>query len=143
LDDPRHFLTKEDVEKRIQDVTAPIVGNYYEMSQPIQMRFNELLSGARSDVAVAIYGDDLDQMAATAKRISVVLAKVRGVADLRIAQTQGFPSYDIKIDRNRIARYRLTVEEVADTVAAALGPRPVARHCRPCSTSYARATRWW
>ena len=75
-------------------------------------------------MAVAVYGDDIDQMAATAKRISAVLAKVRGVADLRIAQTQGFPSYDIKIDRNRIARYGLTVEEVADTVAAALGGRP-------------------
>jgi cobalt-zinc-cadmium resistance protein CzcA len=112
------------VEKRIQEITAPIVGNFYEMSQPIQMRFNELLSGARSDVAVAVYGDDLDQMATTAKRISAVLAKVRGVADLRIAQTQGFPSYDIKIDRDRIARYGLTVEEVADTVAAALGGRP-------------------
>ena len=56
---PPGVRTKEDVEKRIQDITAPIVGNYYEMSQPIQMRFNELLSGARSDVAVAIYGDDL------------------------------------------------------------------------------------
>ena len=116
--------TKEEVEKRIQEITAPIVGNFYEMSQPIQMRFNELLSGERSDVAVAVYGDDLDQMAATAKRISAVLAKVRGVADLRVAQTQGFPSYAIKIDRNRIARYGLTVEEVADTVAAALGGRP-------------------
>jgi heavy metal efflux system protein len=121
---PPEVHTKEDVEERIRDVTAPIVGNYYEMSQPIQMRFNELLSGARSDVAVAVYGDDLDQMADTAKRISAVLAKVRGVSDLRVAQTQGFPSYDIKINRNRIARYGLTVEEVADTVAAALGGRP-------------------
>jgi cobalt-zinc-cadmium resistance protein CzcA len=121
---PPTVRTKEDVEKRIRDVTAPIVGNNYEMSQPIQMRFNELLSGARSDVAVAVYGDDLDQMAATARRISAVLAKVRGVADLRVAQTQGFPSYDIKIDRNRIARYGLTVQEVADIVAAALGGRP-------------------
>ena len=120
---PPEVHTKEDIEKRIRDVTAPIVGNYYEMSQPIQMRFNELLSGARSDVAVAVYGDDLDQMAGTAKRISTVLAKVRGVSDLRVAQTQGFPTYDIKINRVRIARYGLTVEEVADTVAAALGGR--------------------
>jgi cobalt-zinc-cadmium resistance protein CzcA len=121
---PPEVHTKEDVEKRIRDVTARVVGNYYEMSQPIQMRFNELLSGARSDVAVAVYGDDLDQMADTAKRISAVLAKVRGVSDLRVAQTQGFPTYDIKINRDRIARYGLTVEEVADTVAAALGGRP-------------------
>jgi hypothetical protein len=56
------------------------------MTQPIQMRFNELLSGARSEVAVAIYGDDLDLMGTTAKQIAAVLAKIRGAADLRIAQ---------------------------------------------------------
>jgi cobalt-zinc-cadmium resistance protein CzcA len=121
---PPGVRTKEDVEKRIQQVTAPIVGNFYEMSQPIEMRFNELLSGARSDVAVAVYGDDLNQMGATAKRVAAVLGKIRGVADLRIAQTQGFPSFDIKFDRNAIARYGLTMEDVADTVSAALGGRP-------------------
>jgi cobalt-zinc-cadmium resistance protein CzcA len=121
---PPGIRTKEDVEKRIQEVTAPIIGNFYEMSQPIEMRFNELLSGARSDVAVAVYGDDLKLMSATAKRVAAVLGKIHGVADLRIAQTQGFPSFDIKFDRNAIARYGLTMEDVADTVAAALGGRP-------------------
>jgi heavy metal efflux system protein len=121
---PAGVRTKEDVQKRIEEVTAPIVGNFYEMTQPIQMRFNELLSGARSEVAVAIYGDDLDQMGATARQVAAVLAKIRGVADLRIAQTQGFPSLDVQFDRNRIARYGLTMEDVADTVAAALGGRP-------------------
>jgi cobalt-zinc-cadmium resistance protein CzcA len=121
---PAGVRTKEDVQKHIQEVTAPIVGNFYEMSQPIQMRFNELLSGAKSDVAVAIYGDNLDVMGTTAKRVAAALAKIRGVADLRVAQTQGFPSFDVKFDRDRIARYGLTVEEVADTVAAALGGRP-------------------
>ena len=58
---PPEVRTKEDVQRRIQEATAPIVGNFYEMTQPIQMRFNELISGARSDVTVAIYGDDLDQ----------------------------------------------------------------------------------
>jgi len=121
---PPGVRTKEDVQKRIQEVTSPIVGNFYEMSQPIEMRFNELLSGAKSDVAVAIYGDDLNLMGASAKRVAAVLAKIRGVADLRVAQTQGFPSFDIKFDRNGIARYGLTMEDVADTVAAALGGRP-------------------
>src|SRR3984893_9704552 len=121
---PPGVRTKEDVQKRIQEVTSPIVGNFYEMSQPIQMRFNELLSGAKSDVAVAIYGDDLNVMGVSAKRVAAVLAKIRGVADLRVAQTQGFPSFDIKFDRNGIARYGLTMEDVADTVAAALGGRP-------------------
>jgi cobalt-zinc-cadmium resistance protein CzcA len=120
---PHDVRTKEDVQKRIEKVTEPIIGNFYEMTQPIQMRFNELLSGARSEVAVAIYGDDLDQMGATAKRVAAVLAKIRGAADLRIAQTQGFPSLDVKFDRNAIARYGLTMEDIADTVAAALGGR--------------------
>jgi cobalt-zinc-cadmium resistance protein CzcA len=121
---PGEVRTKEDVLKRIQEATAPIVGNFYEMTQPIQMRFNELISGARSDVTVGVYGDDLNSMDTTAKRIAAVVAKVRGAADIHIAETQGFPSFDIKFDRNGIARYGLTVEEVADTAAAALGGRP-------------------
>jgi cobalt-zinc-cadmium resistance protein CzcA len=121
---PAGVRTKDDVVKRIEQVMAPIVGNFYEMTQPIQMRFNEMLSGVRGDVAVAVYGDDLNVMGATARSIAAVLAKVQGVADLRIAQTQGFPSFDIKIDRDAIARYGLTIENVADTVEAALGGRP-------------------
>src|SRR5260370_7346574 len=101
---PPGVRTKEDVQKRIAEVTAPIVGNFYEMTQPIQMRFNELLSGARSEVAVAIYGDDLDLMGATARPVAAVLAQIRGVADFRLAQTQGFPRLDVKFDRNGIAR---------------------------------------
>jgi heavy metal efflux system protein len=120
---PPGVRTKDDVEKRIAEVTAPIVGNFYEMTQPIQMRFNELLSGARSEVAVAIYGDDLDLMGLTARQVAAVLAKIQGIADLRIAQTEGFPSLDVQFDRNSIARYGLTMEDVADTVAAALGGR--------------------
>jgi len=122
---PPGVRTKDEVQQRIQQVTAPIVGNFYEMSQPIQMRFNELISGARSEVAVAIYGDDLNLMGATARRVAAVLEKIRGAVELHIAQTQGFPSFDIKFDRNAIARYGLTMEDVADTVAAALGGRPV------------------
>lgn len=105
-------------------MTAPIVGNGYDITQPVQMRFNELIGGVRSDVAVAIYGDNLDLMGATAARIAAVLAKVQGVADLRIAQTQGFPTFDIKFDRDAIGRYGLTMENVTDTVSAALGGRP-------------------
>src|SRR5262249_5861405 len=121
---PPEVRTKEDVQKRIREATAPIVGNFYEMTQPIQMRFNELLSGARSDVTVAIYGDNLDSMEPTAKRVAAVLAGIRGAAELHIAQTRGFPSFDISFDRTGIARYGVTMEDVADAVAAALGGRP-------------------
>jgi cobalt-zinc-cadmium resistance protein CzcA len=121
---PSGIRTKDDVIKRIQQVTAPIIGNFYEITQPIQMRFNELISGVRSDVAVGVYGDDLSLMETTARRISGVLARIPGVADLRVAQTQGFPSFDVKFNRDAVSRYGLTMEEVADTVAAALGGRP-------------------
>lgn len=121
---PSEVRTKEDVQRRIQEVTAPIVGNFYEMTQPIQMRFNELISGARSDVTVAIYGDDLGSMEATAKQVAAVLPKIRGAAEVHVGQTRGFPSFDVHFDRNSIARYGLTMEDVADTVAAALGGRP-------------------
>jgi heavy metal efflux system protein len=120
---PPEVHTKEDVQKRIQEATSPIIGNFYEMTQPIQMRFNELISGARSEVTVAIYGDDLNSMDATAKQVAAVVSKVRGAVEVHVGQTRGFPSFEIKFDRNNIARYGLTMEHVADTVAAALGGR--------------------
>ena len=121
---PPYVRTKEEVQKRIEKATAPIVGNFYEMTQPIEMRFNELISGARSEVTVSVYGDDLDAMDATAKRIAAAVTKVRGAVGVHVGQTEGFPSFDIKFDRDGIARYGLTMEDVADTVAAALGGRP-------------------
>jgi cobalt-zinc-cadmium resistance protein CzcA len=121
---PPDVRTKEDVQRRIEQVLAPIVGNAYEMTQPMQMRFNELLSGARSDVAVAVYGDDLAQMGAMARDIAAVLARIPGAGTIRVAQTEGFPSFDVRLDRAAIARYGLTIQEVADTVETALGGRP-------------------
>jgi heavy metal efflux system protein len=94
------------------------------MTQPIQMRFNELISGARSDVTVAIYGDDLHSMDAAAKQVAAVVTRVRGAAEVHVGQTHGFPSFDVKFDRTSIARYGLSMEDGADTVAAALGGQP-------------------
>jgi cobalt-zinc-cadmium resistance protein CzcA len=121
---PEGVKRKDDIIKRIEEKTAPIVGNAYDVTQPIQMRFNELIGGVRSDVAVKVYADNLDQMTVTATKIAGVLAKTPGVADLRVAQTHGFPTFEIKFDRDAIARFGLTVQEVADTVEAALGGRP-------------------
>lgn len=121
---PPDVHTKSDIIKRIEEKTAPIVGNAYDVTQPIQMRFNELIGGVRSDVAVKVYGDDLERMTMIAERIAAVLSKVPGIADLRIAQTHGFPTFDIQFDRDAAGRFGLTMEEVADAVAAALGGRP-------------------
>jgi cobalt-zinc-cadmium resistance protein CzcA len=120
---PKGVNTKEQVVERIRKATAPMVGNRYDVTQPIQMRFNELIGGVRSDVAVKIYGDDLGKLAATAEEVAGVLRGVPGAADVRVAQTEGFPTFDIKFDRDAIGRYGLTVQDVADTVSAALGGR--------------------
>ncbi len=117
---PAGVTTKEQVIERIREKTAPLVGNNYDVTQPIEMRFNELIGGVRSDVAVKIYGDDLDQLADSAQRIAAVLRKVDGASDVRVAQTKGFPTFDITFDRAAIARYGLTVKEIADTLSAAL-----------------------
>ncbi|MDL2353955.1 MAG: CusA/CzcA family heavy metal efflux RND transporter [Pseudomonadota bacterium] len=120
---PAGVTTKEQVIERIRAKTANLVGNNYDVTQPIEMRFNELIGGVRSDVAVKIYGEDLDQMAVSARAVAAVLRKVPGAADVRVAQTEGFPTFDIVFERAAIARYGLTVREVADTVSTALAGR--------------------
>ena len=117
---PAGVTTKEQVIERIREKTAHLVGNNFDVTQPIEMRFNELVGGVRSDVAVKIYGEDLTALSATAQQIADVLRKTPGAADVRVAQTGGFPVFDIQFDRAAIARYGLTVKEVADTVSIAL-----------------------
>ena len=82
-------------------------GNNYEFTQPIQMRFNELIAGVRSDVAVKVYGDDFDAMQTTAAAIAQVLQSVPGAADVKVEQTSGLPVLSVLIDRAAIARYGL------------------------------------
>lgn len=121
---PAGVTTKQQVIDRIREATKSIVGNNYDVTQPIEMRFNELIGGVRSDVAVKLYGEDVDQLALTAKHIADVLRRTPGAADTRVALTTGFPIFDIAFDRAAIARYGLTVKEVADTVSAALAGLP-------------------
>ncbi len=121
---PAGVTTKDQVIKRIEAKTASIVGNAYDVTQPIEMRFNELIGGVRSDVAVKVYGDDLDKLSGAAEQIAAVLKKVPGAADVRVPQTHGFPTFDIAFDRDAIARYGLTIEDVADVVSTTLGGRP-------------------
>ncbi len=120
---PAGVNTKADVLERIEKVSGAQIGNSYEVSQPIQLRFNELIAGVRGDVAIKLYGDDLDKMGVAAARIVQTLQSVQGAADVKAEQTSGSPTLDIRFDRAAIARYGLTVEDVADTVAAAMGGR--------------------
>ncbi len=120
---PAGVTTKDQVIDRIRAKTEHMIGNNYDVTQPIEMRFNELIGGVRSDVAVKLYGENLTQLNVTAQRIAAVLQKVPGAADVRVAQTRGFPTFDIRFDRDAISRYGLTMKDVADTVSIALGGR--------------------
>jgi cobalt-zinc-cadmium resistance protein CzcA len=95
-------------------------GNVYEYTQPIAMRFNELIAGVRADVAVKVFGDDLDALLATAEEVAAVLRDVRGAADVKVEQVTGLPILTMDIDRAAVARYGLDVADVQDVVRTAL-----------------------
>ncbi|ODT86317.1 CusA/CzcA family heavy metal efflux RND transporter [Phenylobacterium sp. SCN 70-31] len=120
---PNKGETKAELVTRMEERLEGLTGNVFEFTQPIQMRFNELIAGVRGDVAIKIYGDDLDALAQTAGRVASVLQTVPGAADVKAEQTSGFPTLDIAVDRDAIGRLGLTVEEVADTIAVAMGGR--------------------
>ena len=120
---PEGVETKDDVIERVEKQLEPLVGNAFEISQPIQLRFNELIAGVRGDIAIKVYGEDLDAMGRTAQQIAAVLKTVPGAADIKVEQTAGFPVLDVQFDRDAIARYGLSLKDVSDTVAAAMGGR--------------------
>ena len=120
---PKGVHSKDQVAERVLAKVDPLLGNSYEVTQPIQMRFNELIAGVRGDVAIKLYGDDLDKMSGTAAEIGSVLQSIPGAQGVRVEQTAGAPTLDVRFDRAAIARFGLTVEEVADTLATALGGR--------------------
>jgi heavy metal efflux system protein len=115
--------TKAELMSRVEAQLNTLLGNNYEFSQPIQMRFNELISGVRSDVAVKVYGDDFDTLNATAQRVSAALRAVDGASDVKVEQTEGLPALVIDFDRAAIAAYGLSVGDVTDVVQIALGGR--------------------
>lgn len=120
---PDASMSKSQLIDKIAAAVASVPGNNYEFTQPIQMRFNELISGVRSDVAVKIYGDDFAVLEATGSQIAQALKTVAGAADVKTEQTSGLPVLDIKIDRTAIARYGLNASDVLDVIAIAVGGR--------------------
>lgn len=120
---PDPSMAKTDFVEKLNAAVSKIPGNNYEFTQPIQMRFNELISGVRSDVAVKIFGDEFDDMNSTANDIAAVLRQVEGAADVKVEQTTGLPMLDIKLDKTAIARYGLNISEILDLISAAVGGR--------------------
>lgn len=113
--------TKADFVAELESVVRKIPGNNYEFTQPIEMRFNELISGVRADVAVKVYGDDLDIMNRTAVQIESVLQAIPGSADAKVEQTTGLPLLTVHLNREAIARYGLAVEDVQMMVSTSIG----------------------
>ena len=112
---------KTDLVAAIERQGELLPGNVYELTQPIQMRFNELISGVRSDVGVKIFGDDLDQLLQTAGKVEAVLRGVPGAADVKTEQVTGLPMLIVKLDRPALSRLGLSVQDVQGIVETAVG----------------------
>ncbi|MFZ9708313.1 MAG: efflux RND transporter permease subunit [Steroidobacteraceae bacterium] len=117
---PDPGASQDELIAQIQDTISKIPGNNYELTQPIQMRFNELMTGVRSDVAIKVFGDDLDRSLELAERIRSIAATLEGANDVQVEQVTGLPMLEIEPDRAALARYGLTVSAVQDIVATAV-----------------------
>lgn len=118
---PNSGLTKAALIEKMQTALELELGNQYEFTQPIQMRFNELLSGVRADVAIKVYGDDLNQLLASAQDILAVVKTIPGAEDTRVEQVAGLPTITIHIDRYKLALYGIQMAAVQDALKASLG----------------------
>ncbi|WP_395605685.1 CusA/CzcA family heavy metal efflux RND transporter [Pseudomonas sp. B16120] len=120
---PNPKKSREAIIADIQRASAIVPGSVYELSQPIQLRFNELISGVRSDVAVKVFGDDMAVLNQTAGEIAETLQKLNGASEVKVEQTSGLPVLTINIDRDKAARFGLNVGDVQDTISVAVGGR--------------------
>ena len=118
---PDPHLPKNELITQIGDKLAQLPGNAYEFTQPIQLRFNELLAGVRGDIAVKVFGEDYDAMVKAANHIAAILRETRGAQDVKVEQVTGLPLLDIQIDKAAIARFGLSLSTVQDAIGAAIG----------------------
>jgi cobalt-zinc-cadmium resistance protein CzcA len=118
---PDPSKSKQQVVADLEAIVTPVPGNRYEFLQPIQMRFNELLAGVRTELAVKVFGDDFDQLIALGAELESAIASVPGAADVAVEQATGLPVMTMSPQLDVIARFGISLQEVQDTVAVALG----------------------
>ena len=118
---PNPARSKASVVNELERIAAGVPGNNYEFTQPIQMRFNELISGVRSDLAIKVYGDDLDTLLTIAQQIEAAVKTVPGARDVRTEQVTGLPTLNVTPDRQALARYGISLATLQATVATAVG----------------------
>jgi cobalt-zinc-cadmium resistance protein CzcA len=120
---PEPGASKDQLIERIRAALGRLPGNNYEFTQPIQMRFNELLAGVRGDIAVKVFGEEFEPMLRTANQIAGILRGLDGAVDVRVEQATGLPVLEIRIDKAEIARRGLSLSTVQDLIGGAVGGR--------------------
>jgi cobalt-zinc-cadmium resistance protein CzcA len=120
---PNPSKPKAEIVAEMEEAVKEVPGNNYEFTQPIQMRFNELIAGVRADVAVKVFGDNPDILEETGTQIEDILSSIPGAADVKMEQTTGLPLLSIDIDRAKLARFGLNLSDVQDSIAVAIGGR--------------------
>ncbi|WP_394245224.1 efflux RND transporter permease subunit [Halopseudomonas laoshanensis] len=113
--------TKDDLMAEMEEAVTQLPGNNYEFTQPIEMRFNELISGVRADLGIKVFGDDMDQLLASALEVQEVLETVEGAADIQVEQVTGLPMLSVHPKRMVLSRYGLNVEDLQALVATGIG----------------------
>ena len=116
--DPRKPRTK--LVQEMQEVVEKVPGSNYEFTQPIQMRFNELLSGVRADIAVKVFGDDMDQLLEIGQQIEGVLSSINGATDVSVERVSGLPMLQVNPDRSALARLGINIADVQDVVSTSI-----------------------
>lgn len=111
--------SREELQEQMEEVLSVIPGVVFEMSQPIQMRFNELMTGIRQDVAVKIYGEDLDVLAEEAGEVAKLIASIEGVETPIVEKISGLPQITVMYHRDKIAQYGLTISDVNKIIKTA------------------------
>ena len=117
--DPRK--PKAELIAELEKAVRTIPGNNYEFTQPVQMRMNELIAGVRAEVAIKLYGDDLEQLASIGEQIEKVAAGIDGSADVKLEQVTGLPLMTITPDLDALARHGISIAQVQQTLSVALG----------------------
>lgn len=117
--------TIDDLRARMLEFVGKIPGNNSEFSQPIELRFNELISGIRSDVGIKIFGDDMQTLNQEAEKIAEKLKKIEGASEVKVEQTDGLPVLNVDIDHALAAQYGLSVKSIQDLVATSIGGQNV------------------
>lgn len=124
---PNPALPKEALVERFEQIAKGQIGNSFEFSQPIELRFNELISGVRTDLAVMVFGDDFEILQRVANEVAGKLRAVPGAADVRVEQVAGLPTMTVKVDHSAASQYGLTAADISDALSTGIGGQSAGR----------------